>query len=172
MLIAKGSFHVERMRAVWGSNLEKISMHHLAGSICATAPQTGKANAPASHGRGYFLSPESEGWPPSASRCAPNHFGGARSPARLWHPPGPHAPPACPTARRLPCRVTRRPRTDPTAASAPPAKRPRDSEGSHQLIGGTEEAHDGAIAGLLHRPPPAQARSVTADLLQTPRRRR
>ena len=52
---------------------------------------------------GYFFSPESEGWPPSASRCAPNHFGGARSPARLWHPPGPHAPPACPTARRLPC---------------------------------------------------------------------
>ena len=29
--------------------------------------------------------------------------------------------------------MTRRPRTDPTAASAPPAKRPRDSEGSHQL---------------------------------------
>ena len=29
--------------------------------------------------------------------------------------------------------MTRRPRTDSTAASAPPAKRPRDSEGSHQL---------------------------------------
>ena len=72
-----------------------------------------------------------EGWPPSSSRCAPNHFGGARSPVRLCHPPGPHAPPACPPARRLPCRVTRRPRTDSTAASAPPAKRPRDSEGSH-----------------------------------------
>ena len=107
--------------------------------MATAGPPDGRQSLPSaccrgeSRDRGHFFRLGTEGWPPSSSRCAPNHFGGARSPARLCHPPGPHAPPACPPARRLPCRVTRRPRTDPTAASAPPAKRPRDSEGSHQL---------------------------------------
>ena len=84
--------------------------------------------------RGYFFSPESEGWPPSASRCAPNHFGGAPLPCASVAPSRPSRPPGMSTGKEASVPSgARRPRTDPTAASAPPAKRPRDSEGSHQL---------------------------------------
>ena len=94
--------------------------------------------------RGYFFSPESQGWPPSASRCAPNHFGGAPLPCASVAPSRPSRPPGMSTGKEasVPSDAAATDRLNGSVGAA--AKRPRDSEGSHHLRSdgrGTRRSH-------------------------------